>query len=249
MEKTVLKVKSLRKRFDKKDKEILKGISFQISEGESVALIGSNGSGKSTLLRSCMRLIKPDEGTIELLGEDITHTRGKQLRKKRSEVGFVFQYHNLIPRLSVLTNVVHGALYRLGAPRGWSQILAPMEVREDAMKCLELVGLAQLANKRADALSGGQMQRVAIARALMQRPKLIFADEPVASLDPVAAMEVMDLFSNLMKHEGISLLFTSHSLEQAIKYSDRILGLKAGELTLKKRSSETEIQQLKSIYE
>ena len=226
-----LSVEGLCKTFGK-DKAVLRGITFSVRNREAVALIGSNGAGKSTALRCALRLIEPEKGAVSLFGEDVTSARFRTLRILRADVGFVFQKHNLVPRVSALTNVIHGNLGRAGGIRGWSQMLAPSKLRERAMHCLQRVGLADQAMKRADQLSGGQSQRVAIARALMQQPRMIVADEPVASLDPVAGHEVMELFHQLARAEGITLLFTSHNVEQAIAYSDRVLALKRGEIVL-----------------
>nr|WP_319386352.1 phosphonate ABC transporter ATP-binding protein [uncultured Roseibium sp.] len=231
-----LSVHGLCKSFGK-DKEVLRGVSFSVRNREAVALIGSNGAGKSTALRCALRLIEPEHGSVQLFGTDVSSLRLSRLRMIRAEVGFVFQKHNLVPRVSALTNVIHGSLGRSGGIRGWSQVFAPAERRERAMDCLERVGLADKALQRADQLSGGQSQRVAIARALMQEPKMVVADEPVASLDPVAGHEVMELFLQLTREQGITLLFTSHNVEQALSYSDRVLAIRRGEIVLDAASS------------
>ena len=179
-----LKVQRLSKRFDGAVAPVWSEISFEVPSGQSVAIIGGNGTGKSTLLRCCLRLIEPNDGDVHLHGEKLTGSHARQLRRMRSNVGFVFQKHNLVPRLSVLSNVLHGGMARSRGPRHWHHALASKEDREYAMHCLEQVSLAHLAERRADHLSGGQSQRVAVARALMQKPRTIFADEPVASLDP-----------------------------------------------------------------
>ena len=226
---TVCSVDRLVKRFGGTDAPaILRGISLDITDGESVAVLGSNGAGKSTLLRCLPRLIEPNEGSVTLLGEDVTSLRRAALRRLRGRIGFVFQRHNLSTRLSVLSNVIHGAHGRVSAYRACHQSLAPKALREEAMHCLEQVRLAEFAGRRADQLSGGQSQRVAIARALMQRPEIMIADEPVASLDPNAAEEVMELFASLMRESGITLIFTTHHLNHALDYGDRIVALKAG---------------------
>lgn len=231
-----LRVQGLRKSFGK-DRAVLQGVSFAVHRREAVALIGSNGAGKSTALRCALRLIEPEDGSLTLFDEDITSAKMRQLSRIRADVGFVFQKHNLVPRVSALTNVIHGNLGRAGGVRGWSQVFAPSHLRERAMACLERVGLADQARKRADQLSGGQSQRVAIARALMQDPRMIVADEPVASLDPVAGREVMDLFHQLTREEGITLLFTSHNVQQALDYSDRVLAIKQGTIVLDQSSA------------
>ncbi len=242
-----LAVTGLRKSFGR-EKEVLRGISFSVHRREAVALIGSNGAGKSTALRCALRLIEPEAGTVTLFDEDMTTARHRPLRQMRAEVGFVFQKHNLVPRVSALTNVIHGNLGRSGGVRGWSQLFAPASLRDRAMDCLERVGLADHAMKRADHLSGGQSQRVAIARALMQRPKMIVADEPVASLDPVAGQEVMNLFRHLTREEGITLLFTSHNVAQALSHSDRVLALRQGEIVLNAPSATLSAEDLNRHY-
>jgi len=228
---------------------ILRGIDLNIGQGESVALIGSNGAGKSTLLRCLVRLIEPNGGSIHLLDRPVMELGSRQLRRLRSQVGFVFQRHNLVPRLTALTNVLHGAQATQSGPRVWYQSLASSETRQHAMHCLDRVGLSDIALRRADQLSGGQSQRVAIARTLMQKPKFVIADEPVASLDPVAGVEVMDLFVQLLREDGITLLFTSHHLGQAIEFSDRVIGLQAGQVTLNCQSAKAHVSELKHVYE
>lgn len=242
-----LDVHGLTKAF-KKGEPVVDRLAFSVGRHESVALIGANGAGKSTALRAALRLIEPDAGDVTLFDEPLMQTSAKNLRRIRADVGFVFQKHNLVPRLSALSNVVHGHLGRAGGVRGWCQALAPPPVREQALDCLDRVGLADHAMKRADQLSGGQSQRVAIARALMAKPRMIVADEPVASLDPVAGEEVMTLFARLVRDEGITLLFTSHHVDHALAFSDRVLALKAGRLVLDAPSRNLEAQALRVHY-
>ncbi|GIX09752.1 phosphonate ABC transporter ATP-binding protein [Elioraea sp.] len=225
-----VEVQELRKRFPG-GQPVLDGVSFAIGQGQSVALIGANGAGKSTLLRCLVRLVEPDDGAVLLFGRPLRPLGARALRRLRGTVGMVFQRHNLVPRLSVLTNVVHGAIGRSG-PGAWAQALAPRAVRAEALACLDRVGLADLADRRADTLSGGQSQRVAIARALMQRPRLLLADEPAASLDPAAGSEVMTLFERLAREDGITLLFTTHAMAHALAHAKRVLGLRAGRIAL-----------------
>ncbi|MFO7595376.1 MAG: phosphonate ABC transporter ATP-binding protein [Desulfocurvibacter africanus] len=240
-------VRGLTKSFGRS--EVLTGVDLDVKRGQAVALIGSNGAGKSTLLRCLVRLVEPSSGCVNLLGRDVTCLCRQELRRLRANVGFVFQKHNLVPRLSALTNVLHGAQARRSGPRVWLQMLATDGLRLEALRCLEMVGLAHLAERRGDQLSGGQSQRVAIARALMQRPKIMMADEPVASLDPNAGREVMDLFLELIRRENITLIFTSHSLEQAIAYSDRVIGLRGGRIEIDAPSSDLAPEALRGIYE
>jgi len=221
-----LEITALTKKFG--STPVLRGVSISIEAGSIVALIGANGAGKSTLLRSCIRLIEPDSGIIKMLGTELTNTRQKDLRIARSQIGFVFQKHNLSSRLSALSNVIHGAQARHFGPRVWLQCFASQTLREEAMEKLSAVGLAHKAVDRADRLSGGQSQRVAIARALMQRPRMILADEPVASLDPNSGQEVMELMARLARTQGATLVFTTHNLQHAKDYADRVIGLKDG---------------------
>jgi phosphonate transport system ATP-binding protein len=226
----VLIVSDLRKSFD--DRDVLQGLDFALSPGHSTALIGANGSGKSTLLKCLVRLIEPAGGQITMLGRNVRTLNPHDLRRFRAQVGIVWQKHNLVPRLSALANVVHGVQARMSGPRAWFQALAPADVRNEAMACLARVGLADRALLRVDSLSGGQQQRVAIARMLMQRPAFILADEPDASLDPQTGQEVMELLLDLVRQDGLSLLMISHRLEHTLAYSDRILGLHLGKITL-----------------
>lgn len=227
---------------------VLRSVHFQVTTGQRVALIGANGAGKSTLLRCCMHLIPPDTGEVRLFGTPLEGLRPQALRRLRSQVGFVFQKHNLVPRLSALSNVLHGALPRAPLARAWLQSLAPAALREEAMHCLDRVGLPHVAMRRADRLSGGQSQRVAVARALMQKPRLIVADEPAASLDPVAGDEVMALFSDLVQREGLTMIFTSHDLSHALRCADRVIALRHGEIVLDAPTRETGLLELRALY-
>jgi phosphonate transport system ATP-binding protein len=222
-------VRALAKRFE--TTTVLRDATFAVHAGERVALIGANGTGKSTLLRCLIRLVEPDDGAIRVLGADVRTLSGHDLRRFRARIGFVFQRHNLVPRFSALSNVVHGALSRGGA-RLWHQALAPSGIRSEALACLERVGLGDIALRRADRLSGGQSQRTAIARMLMQRPELLIADEPVASLDPKAGEEVMEMFASLVRERGDTLLFTTHDMAHALGYAERIIGLEGGRVAL-----------------
>jgi phosphonate transport system ATP-binding protein len=243
-----LSVRGLCKRFAA-NVEVLSDVSLDVAKAEALALIGANGAGKSTLLRSCLRLIEPDGGEIRLLDEDVRSLKAAALRRLRARVGFVFQRHNLVPRLPVLSNVLHGALARRAGPRAWFHEIAPRALREEAMGCLDRVGLADLATRRADQLSGGQSQRAAIARALMQRPQMMFADEPVASLDPAAGEEVMDCFLDLIRRDRLTLVFTTHNLRHALDYGDRVVGLRGGRVTIDAPASALDVPSLRSFYE
>ena len=239
-------VRGLTKRFG--DNRVLNGLDLDIAQGEAVALIGANGSGKSTLLRCIIRLVEPDAGTIDCLGVPISGLRGRALDAVRSRVGFVFQRHNLVPRLSALSNVLHGVQARSSGPRTWLQGLARREARDEALGCLQAVGLLPQALQRVDSLSGGQSQRVAIARMLMQRPELVLADEPDASLDPRTGEDVLALLLDLARAKGIAIVIVSHRLEHARAYSDRIVGLVGGQVGLHMRSRDAEPDLLRGFF-
>lgn len=201
------------------------------------------------VLRCLVRLTEPSAGTVTALGQEVTALRGAVLRRYRSRVGFVFQRHNLVARLSALSNVVHGVQSRRTGPRTWLHSLASPDVRDEALGCLDRVGLAGLALQRADSLSGGQSQRVAVARMLMQRPELVIADEPDASLDPKAGAEVMELLFNLTRERGLTLVFVSHHMEHAVRFADRIVGLAGGRVALDQPAAGADPVALKRFFE
>lgn len=230
-------------------RRIIERLDLAIPQGESLALIGANGTGKSTLLRMIVRLAEADAGTISVLGDEVGSLRGAALKRFRARVGVVFQKHNLVSRLSALSNVVHGVQSRRSGPRTWAQALAPAEIRDEAMECLAAVGLADKAMQRADSLSGGQSQRVAIARMLMQRPQIVLADEPDASLDPRAGREVMELLFRLTRDKGLTLVFVSHHMAHARRFSDRIVGLGNGGIALDRRALHCNEAELAAFFE
>ncbi|MBM7068868.1 phosphonate ABC transporter ATP-binding protein [Actibacterium sp. 188UL27-1] len=228
---------------------VLADLSFKVRQGEAVALVGANGTGKSTLLRCLMGLTLPSAGSLAVLGIDPAFAGRRELRALRAQTGLVSQKHNLVPRLSVLTNVIHGILGQRGGPTVWSQTFATDAIRMRAMAALGKVGLADLADRRADRLSGGQSQRVAIARALMAGPRFLIADEPCASLDPSAEEDVMDLFFRLVREEGVTVVFTSHNISHALKYGDRVLGLARGRLQLDAAAIDLGTADLRGLYD
>jgi phosphonate transport system ATP-binding protein len=243
---TAISIRNLSKSFQS-GKAVFSGISLDIPERSLVALIGANGAGKSTLLRCIPQLIRQDQGSISVLGQPVTADRAS-LRKLRSRIGFVFQKHNLVGRLSALSNVVHGAQARGLGFRAWCQSFAPENTRHQAMACLERVGLAAVAAQRADSLSGGQSQRVAIARALMQKPDIVLADEPAASLDPQAGDEVMELFAELMRQESKTVLFTSHNLSHALAFADRVIAIGHGRVVFDAPTKGLAEAELRDLY-
>lgn len=243
-----LSVSGLGKAYGEGAVPVFSDISFTVPRGQSVAIIGANGTGKSTLLRCCLRLTEPDRGSVHIDGRDLTAASRPSLRGMRSQVGFIFQKHNLVPRLSVLSNVLHGGIARRKGPRCWFHAIAPRAEREFALHCLDRVGLASLVHRRADSLSGGQSQRVAIARALMQRPSMIFADEPAASLDPLAGEEVMETFRTLSDEAGLTVIFVSHQISHARRYADRVLGLKDKRLSIDVPAGALDEARLEGFY-
>ncbi len=210
---------------------VLEAVDFSIASGEGVVLLGANGCGKSTLLRCMLGLEPLTGGRILIDGVDVARSRGTELRRLRARVGTVFQQFNLVGNLSVLQNVLFG---RLGSDGIWGSLAmtAPARLRERGMACLDRVGLAHLAGRRTDTLSGGQQQRVAIARMLMQDAGIVFADEPVASLDPRAGREVMDLLFEIVHERRLTVVCVLHQLDLATAYADRIIGLKGGRVVL-----------------
>ncbi|MGF1682130.1 phosphonate ABC transporter ATP-binding protein [Photobacterium minamisatsumaniensis] len=245
-----LKVRDLHVTFNGTD-YLYQGLDLDIEQGDKIAIIGSNGAGKSTLMRACLGIIESRAKEVSFFGQSLHINQGSRANKQiLAKVGFVHQKHNIMGRLSVLSNVLHGALGRTRfRPLCWTQTTAPQHLREEAIECLKQVGLADFAARPAGSLSGGQAQRVAIARALMQQPTLIVADEPVASLDPVAGEEIMSLFSKLASEKNVTLVFISHHLSHAVKYADRIIGLKNGKVDLDVASSDTTVEKLGAIYD
>ncbi len=225
----------------------LKDVSFEVKEGEFLAIIGLSGSGKSTLLRCINRLIDPTEGAVIWQDQDVTAARGQELRRIRRQIGMIFQQFNLVKRSTVMTNVLSG---RLGyAHPFWSLLhIFPKKDYERARAALERVGIAEKADNRADQLSGGQQQRVAIARALMQEPKLMLADEPVASLDPVLAHSILRYLETLNREDGITVLCSLHFLDLVHRYATRVIGLKDGELVFDGLPSELTPEKFKEVY-
>ena len=228
--------------------QALGGIDLDIATGEAVVLLGHNASGKSTLLKALTRLIEPTEGSITLDGTDVIHAGPRELRDVRRRVGTVFQSINLVDQVSVLSNVIHGCLGRQSSPRNWFAWMASTSTRDEAMECLDRVGLGPFAARRADQLSGGQRQRVAIARVLMQRSRIVLADEPVAALDPRAGREVMDLLWQIVTEEELTLVCSLHQLELAESYGDRVVALKNGRLLLDGRIGDLSRDDLAALY-
>jgi phosphonate transport system ATP-binding protein len=206
-------------------------VRLLVPEGQMVGVIGRSGAGKSTMLRMINRLTDPSEGRILFGGQDVTALKGAALRRWRTDCSMIFQQFNLVQRLDVLTNVLVGRLnHRPGVMGTLTSLLKMFTAEERAMaiQALDRFDLAETALQRADTLSGGQQQRVAICRALLQEPKLILADEPIASLDPRNAKTVMDALRQVNREDGITVLTNLHHLDTARQYCDRIVAMQAG---------------------
>jgi phosphonate transport system ATP-binding protein len=229
----------------------LDDVSLTVEQGEMVALIGPSGSGKSTLLRVAAGLQPADakSGPVAVLGQTM-QSRGKvagRVRKNRVRLGFIFQQFNLVGRLSLFSNVMLGALGRLPVWRG-ALGLFPDSVKQAAMDALERVGMEEFAGRRASNLSGGQQQRGAIARALVQGAKVLFADEPIASLDPVSARKVMELLRELNTQDGLSVVVTLHQVDYARRFCDRTVALNKGRIVYDGPSGGLDRDKLVEIY-
>ncbi|GAA4474777.1 phosphonate ABC transporter ATP-binding protein [Enteractinococcus fodinae] len=226
----------------------LDSVSFSVEESSFTVLLGLSGSGKSTLLRLVNGLHMPTSGTVKVLGQDISATRGRKLRALRRDIGMVFQQFHLVGSMTALENVCSGALGALNGPRV-GLFTYPKKLREAALEQLERVGLADQRFQRADTLSGGQQQRVAVARALVQRPKILLADEPVASLDPESSHQIMTLINQIAKEDRLTVLCTLHQVNLAMEWGDRILGLRQGELVLDESTDTLSTEEAMGIYQ
>jgi len=202
-------------------------VSLEIPNGQMVGVIGRSGAGKSTLLRLINRLAEPTGGSITFEGQEVSALKGRELMAWRARCSMIFQQFNLVNRLDVITNVLLGRLNYHGFLDSMLKRFTPAE-RAMAIRALDRLDMAQTALQRADTLSGGQQQRVAIARALMQEPRILLADEPIASLDPRNATVVMDALRTINREEGITVICNLHTLDTARDYCDRIIGMQAG---------------------
>ncbi|MGE2726381.1 phosphonate ABC transporter ATP-binding protein [Mycolicibacterium pulveris] len=230
------------------DTVALDDVSLEVHRSEMVVLLGLSGSGKSTLLRCINGLHAVTTGTVEVGGVRVDQASRAQVRNLRRDIGFVFQHFNLVGRLSCLENVLIGALGRLRFPR-YGPLTYPKSMRRDALEHLDRVGLADLAQRRADTLSGGQQQRVAIARTLMQRPGLLLADEPVASLDPENADVVMDLLFRVCIEEKLTVVCTLHQVDLALGWAHRLIGLRGGRKILDRAAVGMTRDEVMDVYQ
>lgn len=225
----------------------LKGVSLKVEPGEFLVIIGLSGSGKSTLLRCMNQLHESTDGSIKFEGEEITTLKGKDIRRVRSRIGMIFQHFNLIPRKTVMTNVLSGTLAKTGIIKSILGIF-PEEEKKKARRFIDIVGLTGKERARADNLSGGQQQRVAIARALMQNPKVLLADEPVASLDPATSHSVMQYLKRVNEELGVTVICNLHFLSLVREYASRVFALKDGKVIYEGDPSSIDEQWFQTIY-
>ncbi|SEQ54092.1 phosphonate transport system ATP-binding protein [Loktanella sp. DSM 29012] len=242
----MLEINNLVKRYGK-GAPVLKDLNLSVQGEQLMSIIGSSGAGKSTLLRCINRLVEPTSGTITLNGTEMTTLGAKDLRRARRRVGMVFQSFNLVDRLTVMENVQSG---RLGYISTWAAITRryPAADIERAFELMERVGIAQYANKRADELSGGERQRVGVVRALMQRPEILLADEPTASLDPKTSEQIMSLLRDLANELNLPVIINIHNVTEAKEFSDRIVGMRYGRIIFDDKPAALDAAQMDEIY-
>ncbi|SCB57970.1 phosphonate transport system ATP-binding protein [Rhizobium aethiopicum] len=238
-------LKDVTRRFG--NKLAVDAVTLDIPQGQMVGIIGRSGAGKSTLLRMINRLQEPSSGSIHFAGVEVSGLRGRALRSWQRDCAMIFQQFNLVPRLDVLTNVMLGRLNHRSTLLSLLSIFT-REERIHAIAALERLGIEQTALQAAGTLSGGQQQRVAIARALMQNPKMVLADEPIASLDPLNAKIVMDALRDINEREGITVITNLHTLDTARNYCERIVGMAGGRVVFDGKPSELTAEAVKEIY-
>lgn len=246
----VIEARNLTKIYDSGTAALV-DVSFDVTEGDFIAVIGSSGAGKSTLVRCMNRLVNPSSGSIRLFGKDITEVNGRAISELRQKTGMIFQQFHLVKRLSVLENVLAGRLRFTKGITGYASSLLkffPRQEKEKALDCLKQVGISELAFQRADTLSGGQQQRVAIARVLAQEPEIFLADEPIASLDMRSADTVMGILKDIHEKRGIPVIINLHHLDYARKYATRIIGMRSGKIVFDGNPSDLGKNEISSIY-
>lgn len=243
---TLLTLNNVSKTYGK-DTWALKDVSFSVKKGTLVSIIGPSGAGKSTLLRCINRMIEPSGGSIQFEEKETMALRRKELRKLRTQIGMIFQHFNLVNRISVVENVLHGRLGYKNTLAG-SLGIYTAEEKKKAQHILHMLGLSEHMFKRCDQLSGGQKQRVAIARVLLQEPKLLLCDEPIASLDPNASKIIMDHLRNITDSLGITVLVNLHQVDVALGYSDFIIGVNQGKVVFNGTPEELSQQRIHQIY-
>ncbi|MDR0998906.1 MAG: phosphonate ABC transporter ATP-binding protein [Treponema sp.] len=245
--KPVLEVRDLKKVYPDSREPAIDRICFSLEEGELIGIIGPSGAGKSTLLRCINRLTVPTAGHVFIGGEEITGASPARVRLLRRRVGMVFQHHNLVARLTVMQNVMHG---RLGYMSTLDGVLGRYteEDKRRAVAMLEQTGLGDFLYHPAGELSGGQKQRVGIVRALMQEPSVLLCDEPIASLDPASAQVVMELIRNVSRRRRIACIINLHQVDAALRYADRIIGMCGGEIVYDGPASALTGAMIEKIY-
>lgn len=226
---------------------VLQAIDLSVPRGQFVALLGPSGAGKSTLLRLINGMHKADAGRVQTLGVAVESCSRPQLRSLRRDVGFIFQQFGLVGRLTAMENVLMGALGSLRLPR-YSVASYSRELRIQAVEQLERVGMADRRFQRCDTLSGGQQQRVAIARTLMQSPRLILADEPVASLDPASSATVLSMLAKIQQ-DGITVVCSLHQVDLAVQWAERLVALKSGRIVMDQAAGSVDVARVMQIYD
>ncbi len=228
-------------------KPVLRDISLDIAGSGITAIIGPSGTGKSTLIRCINRLINPSSGAILFENQDLATLSGAPLRAARRRIGMVFQEYNLVERLTVMENVLSGRLGYVSTWTAWRRAFDDADIQK-AFGLLQRVGLADFANRRADALSGGQRQRVGIARAVMQSPGLLLADEPTSSLDPKTSVEIMELMRDLAAENNIPVVINIHQVQLAQRFAQRIIGMSGGVVVFDGDPAALDRDRLQAIY-
>ena len=242
----IMSIENLNKEYSK-GKSVLKDVNFEIKQGELLSIIGPSGAGKSTLLRSINRMIEPTSGKITFDNKNITNVKGRELRNMRTNIGMIFQHYNLVDRLSVFENVMHGTLGYKNSLQGIFSLYTESE-KEEAIDIITELGIEEHIYKRCDELSGGQKQRVGIARALVQKPKIILCDEPIASLDPSSSRVIMEHLRKICSEKGITVIVNLHQVDVAKNYSDRIIGLNSGEIVFNGHPTEINKEVIQDVY-
>lgn len=222
-------------------------VSLAVAPGEFVVLLGPSGAGKSTVFRCVSRLVVPDAGEVLVQNASMIDLTGRALRRRRRAIGLIFQQFNLIGRSSAIANVLAGRLGHVGT---WRAVLRRFdrEDRQRALAALDRVGLLDRAYQRADSLSGGQQQRVAIARVLAQESAIVLADEPVASLDPASAENVLGILAEIAAERRIGVLCSLHQTALALRYADRIIAMRAGRIVLDRSARDMDAGMIDAIY-
>ena len=227
--------------------EALKDLNLEIKDGDFIIIVGLSGAGKSTLLRTVNNLVKPSTGSVYLEGKNVTSAKKKELKKIRSQIGMIFQTFNLVNRSTVLKNVLTGRLSNISTIRSILG-LWPKDQKEMAFEALNQVEILEKAYVRASNLSGGQQQRVGIARALSQKPKVMLADEPVASLEPITSRVVMSYLKKINTELGITTIVNLHFLDLAKEFGDRLIGLRDGKLVFDGNVNDVSDEDFENIY-